>query len=398
METARSVIESVTVAALNGTLSEKLRVALLEVATKLVAALQKPEDAITQLAYQPSIFMATRTLLELGVFKYIVDEGRITSHRLAALTKADKILLERLLRVLTAAGYVAELDELTYGPNSLTKALATRQMAGLTEFIFDVGMISMAKLPEYLEKNGYKNPGEQNSGPVQYALDIPEQSLWPYIAARPKLLNATHAFFEGDRGSRPVWVNWFPVQEKLLDDSSKPVNDDGILYVDIAGGRGHDLLDFRGKFSKYPGKYVLMDLPHVVEDETLDLPDVDKRSFDFFQDQVVAGARLYYMKFILHDWNDELCLKLLRNVTAGMKKGYSTLIVEDFILPVKGASLLPAMWDMEMMCLLSAMERTEKQWSKLFEQAGLEIEGFYQPPGDGTGIIVLQLPEDVATP
>jgi hypothetical protein len=81
-----------------------------------------------------------------------------------------------------------------------------------------------------------------------------------------------------------------------------------------------------------------------------------------------------------------------------MKKGYSTLIVEDFILPVKGASLLPALWDMEMMALLSAMERTERQWISLFEQAGLEIEGFYQPPGDGTGIIVLDLAGEASTP
>jgi hypothetical protein len=104
------------------------------------------------------------------------------------------------------------------------------------------------------------------------------------------------------------------------------------------------------------------------------------------------------MKFILHDWNDELCLKLLRNVTAGMRRGYSTLVVEDFILPLKGASLLPAMWDLQMMSLLSAMERTEKQWKTLFEQAGLAIEGFYQPPGDGTGIIVLSLAEEVTFP
>ena len=33
-----------------------------------------------------------------------------------------------------------------------------------------------------------------------------------------------------------------------------------------------------------------------------------------------------------------------------------------------------------------------------FEQAGLEIEGFYQPPCDGTGIIVLNLAEEVARP
>lgn len=150
-------------------------------------------------------------------------------------------------------------------------------------------MISMAKLPEYFEKHGYKNPDDQNSGPAQHGHNIPGQNLWPYIAANPKLLNAAHAFFEGDRGSRPVWIEWFPVQQKLLDDASRPVTDNDVLYVDIAGGRGHDLLEFKEKFSSYPGKYVLMDLPHVVDDKTLDLTRVEKRAFDFFHDQVVPG-------------------------------------------------------------------------------------------------------------
>jgi hypothetical protein len=52
MEAARSVIDSVTTAAINGNISERLRVTLLDAATKLVAALQRPEDTITKLAYQ----------------------------------------------------------------------------------------------------------------------------------------------------------------------------------------------------------------------------------------------------------------------------------------------------------------------------------------------------------
>lgn len=96
--------------------------------------------------------MATRALLDLRIFEYIVEEDRITSQKLSEVTKADKVLLgmsttptfgraltllaERLLRVLTASGYVIELDESTYGPNPVTKALATRQMAGLIEFMY----------------------------------------------------------------------------------------------------------------------------------------------------------------------------------------------------------------------------------------------------------------------
>jgi len=99
------------------------------------------------------------------------------------------------------------------------------------------------------------------------------------------------------------------------------------------------------------------------------------------------------MKFIMHDWSDDQCLIILKNVTSAMKKGYSTLIIEDFILPITGCPLLPAMWDMQMMAMLSAMERNEDQWRQLLDKAGLEIEGLYPPPGDGTGIIVTKLRE-----
>lgn len=104
-----------------------------------------------------------------------------------------------------------------------------------------------------------------------------------------------------------------------------------------------------------------------------------------------TASRLYFMKFILHDWSDEKCLAILKNVTASMKRDYSHLIIEDFILPPTGASLLPTLFDMQMITFLAAMERTEKQWRELLSEAGLVVDGFHLPPGDGTGIIVTSL-------
>ncbi|KAJ4407932.1 hypothetical protein N0V91_003597 [Didymella pomorum] len=79
----------------------------------------------------------------------------------------------------------------------------------------------------------------------------------PYIAANPKLFIAMHAFFEGDRGSRALWIDWFHMQEKLVDDSSKLVDQNDILLVDVAGGRGHNLFGFKCKFAEYPGRILL---------------------------------------------------------------------------------------------------------------------------------------------
>lgn len=97
------------------------------------------------------------------------------------------------------------------------------------------------------------------------------------------------------------------------------------------------------------------------------------------------------MKFILHDWSDENCLTILRNVSASMTKGYSQLVIGDFILPDKGCSLISAHSDLQMMIFMAAMERSDTQWRDLMKKAGLQIEGLYQPPGDGQGIIVATL-------
>lgn len=163
---------------------------------------------------------------------------------------------------------------------------------------FDGGMETMAKILTFLAETGYKNPNNQADGPLQYRYDAQGQDLFQILFARPNLLSAFSAFFEGGRGSRPDWVDWFPVQQKLLDDPDRPIAEDGPLYVDIAGGRGHDLLAFKQKFAGYPGKHYLYDLPHIAEDRTLDLGDrVERVGFNFFQDQVVPG--MFYFASVL---------------------------------------------------------------------------------------------------
>lgn len=81
----------------------------------------------------------------------------------------------------------------------------------------------------------------------------------------------------------------------------------------------------------------------------------------------------------------------MKNVTTSMKRGYSQLIIEDFILLPTGASLLPTLSGMQMFTFLAAMERTEKQWRELLSEAGLVVEGFHLPSGYGTGIVVTSL-------
>ena len=86
----------------------------------------------------------------------------------------------------------------------------------------------------------------------------------------------------------------------------------------------------------------------------------------------MQGARAYYFRMILHDWPDDQCLLILQNTVQAMKPGYSKLLINDIVLPNKGAGAFPTQSDITMMSLLAAMERSEDQWRALLERAGLK--------------------------
>lgn len=79
------------------------------------------------------------------------------------------------------------------------------------------------------------------------------------------------------------------------------------------------------------------------------------------------------------------------NLASVMKKGYSKLVVEEFILDDTNCAMLQAMWDWEMMVFCNSMERTKGHWQRLLEEAGFNVIKFWHPPGDGQGIIEAEL-------
>ena len=269
-------------------------------------------------------------------------------------------------------------------------------------------MPTVAKIPEFLQEIKYKNPEGLTSGPFNYTENI-SYSLWEWFASDPEKLNICNTFMEASGGSRPSWLTWFPVKERLVDGFDASHGDK--LLVDVAGGRGHDTEAFHKAFPERPGGLVVEDQPHVVEDiRNLD-QSIERLSFDLFEKQpiegtvhssiyhvmeprltdYIIGARIYYMKFILHDWSDTDCRKILSNLAPAMKKGYSKLIIEEMILDDTDCAMLQAMWDWEMMVFCNSMERAKGQWQSMLESVGFKVVKFWQPPGDGTGIIEADL-------
>ncbi|KAL0399775.1 UNVERIFIED_CONTAM: Trans-resveratrol di-O-methyltransferase [Sesamum radiatum] len=140
--------------------------------------------------------------------------------------------------------------------------------------------------------------------------------------------------------------------------------------VDVGGGTGTVAKAIADAF---PGlKCVVLDLPHVVSgcEGTENLTFVAGDMFEY-----IPPADAVFMKWILHDWPDEKCLKILKKCKQAIsdKDREGKVIIVDMVVDFQKeykAIETQLCFDMLMMNLASGRERTEKDWAEMFCAAG----------------------------
>ncbi|OJZ88481.1 hypothetical protein ASPFODRAFT_44168 [Aspergillus luchuensis CBS 106.47] len=366
---------------------EKYRQEALEHATRLVRSLEKPADAIYKLFLQPSVLMAVKTAHDLGIFTMLsTTDSFVTCEQLAAAENADVPLVERIMRVLVCNGFAKERGLNQYVPTAWSTQMTKRTTIDMADSMFIDSLPVFHKTPEFLKKTGYKNPEDPYNTPLQYAYKS-SGTCWDWFREHPVALQRFNTFMEGTRANTPHWADWFPVQERILDGALT----DRPLLVDIGGGRGHDLAGFKDRFPSVTGKLILEDLPPVIEDIQDLSKDIRRIKHDFFTPQPIKGARAYYLKNIMHDWSDENCRRILNHITSAMEKGYSKLLLEDYIVPDQNAGARETLLDMTVMVWCPGIERTRRQWTELLQSVGLVIRNFWLPEGHAKGVIEAEL-------
>lgn len=132
--------------------------------------------------------------------------------------------------------------------------------------------------------------------------------------------------------------------------------------ADIGGGTGHMIKTI---VERWPGiKGIVFDLPRVVAAAAERLAPVKNRceciGGSFFES--VPEADLYILQSILHDWNDERCLRILRNIRDAAAEDAKLLIIE-------GHKKNPIM-DLHMLLINDGKERSARELHGLVKQAG----------------------------
>ncbi|XP_061345241.1 probable O-methyltransferase 3 [Gastrolobium bilobum] len=141
--------------------------------------------------------------------------------------------------------------------------------------------------------------------------------------------------------------------------------------VDVGGGTGTMAKAIAKSFPQL--ECIVFDLPHVVNG----LQGSDNLKYvggDMFES--IPSADSILLKWILHDWNDEECVKILKKckeaLTSKGKEG--KVIIIEVVMgneEIDGEFVdTKLFFDMEMMALVTGKERNEKEWAKLFFSAG----------------------------
>ena len=145
--------------------------------------------------------------------------------------------------------------------------------------------------------------------------------------------------------------------------------------IDIAGGHGRLLSEILETNPSLRG--VLFDLPHVIDGarenvaKTNASDRVEFVSGDFFV-SVPAGGDAYIMKHIIHDWDDERALTILRNIKQAMNPHGRVLLVES-VIAEGNAQDFGKLMDIEMLVSPGGKERTAAEYEELFERAGFRM-------------------------
>jgi hypothetical protein len=145
--------------------------------------------------------------------------------------------------------------------------------------------------------------------------------------------------------------------------------------ADVGGGHGALISAILGKHRGLQG--ILFDLPPIAEGgrKMLEARGVASRcqiiGGDFFKS--VPPADQYVMKSVIHDWDDERSITILKNCASALKSPAGKIcLLEMPIGPLNEPGM--AKWiDMEMLAVAGGRERTEAEYAELFSKAGLRL-------------------------
>lgn len=312
-----------------------------------------PEAFLTQLAFGAMMTQALYVVSKLGIADMLAAGPRRVSE-LAAETSTHERSLYRVMRALASVGVFAETEPQVFSNTPYSEPLrsdAAGSMRNGAIFMGEEWHWRVWGNMEYSVRTGLPAWGHTHGAEV-----------FDYFAANPRQAE----IFNGAMTDMSTAVADVIVEAYDYSGFRK--------LADIAGGHGYLLAQILKATPELKG--VLFDVPQVIEGASalLEREGVSERvervAGDFFAS--VPSADAYIMKHIIHDWDDERCIKILSNIRAAMEPGAKVLIVET-VVPEGDRPHYSKLLDLEMLTSPGGAERTAEEYEALLARAGLRL-------------------------
>ncbi|POS74201.1 O-methyltransferase [Diaporthe helianthi] len=350
----------------------ELQLRLYHAAQKLVLAVEAPLDTVNRVIYSPMLLSNAQTASYMQIFSTLTEKAApCTVKELAEPTGADVIFTARILRFLSSHGLISEVAGDTFEANRLTKTLSLNVYRAGMNLTFQTIAPIVMKAPDFFKLTRFQNPDNNVKTPFQMVQNTDQPAMEWAHEHRPDLV-ADFGAWMGALSGPKTWLDVIDFESliKGSETEESAIIPDMAVFVDVGGGIGSQCAMLKAKLPNLPGRVILQDLPFVLQ-YARPTEGVEITAHNFWTEQPVRGARAYYFRNILRDYPDDKCLAILENTVAAMEPE-SMILIDDVIVPDKGAHPRTTEMDCIMMTMLAATERTRTQWDKLLDAAGLE--------------------------
>jgi hypothetical protein len=306
-----------------------------------------------QLASGYWISQAIYVAAKLGIADFLKDSPKSASE-IALATRADENAVYRLMRALCAVGAfrAAGVDKFTV--TALGIPLQSNVPGSLRAMVITLGEAHYAAWAHLLES--------VKTGTAGFPLAFGTQ-MFDYLGQdveAGKIFN--HAMSEYSAlSSCAVLLSYDFSGTRSL--------------VDVGGGCGRLLTSILRMYPSIQG--TLFDMPPVVAaaQEKLESDPCRERCTlvpGSFLDFVPPGADTYLMSSVIHDWDDEHAITILRNCRRSMRR-HSRIVMLEFVVPTGEKASFSKVLDLNMLVMNGGCERTAKEFRELFDAAGLRL-------------------------
>ena len=224
---------------------------------------------------------------------------------------------------------------------------------------FNIGGPVYQALPNFLSEQRYQT--ETDGKFAWHKAMSTELDFFPWAKQSPEKLDMFQKLMAVPRDGE--WFDVIPFSNDCAPERAH--------FVDIGGSIGHQCRRLKAKYPNLPGRVICQDLEETIKSAPPN-EGVEMMPHDFFTPEPIQDAKYYYLRTVLHDWPDDKCERILKNIIPAMGPD-SKILIDDMVLPNTGVHWWSACLDLHMYTVLGAMERNVDQWESLLEKCGLKI-------------------------